>query len=43
MFWKKAISYYMPNELLACNAIAQEVGNPRRLIEVEELIKTVKK
>jgi hypothetical protein len=42
MFWKKAIPYYMPNKLMAWNAIAQ-VGNPTRPIEVNELIKTVKK
>ncbi len=42
MFWKKAISFYMPNKLMAWNAIAQ-VGNPTRSVEVNELIKTVKK
>ncbi len=35
MFWKKAISFYMPNKLMAWNAIAQ-VGNPTRLIKVNE-------
>jgi hypothetical protein len=32
----------MPNKLMAWNALAQVLGNPTRLIEVNELIKTVK-
>ena len=42
MFWKKAISHFMPKRLMALNSISQ-VGNPTRGIEVNELIKTVKK
>ena len=41
-FWKKAISYYMPNKLMAWNALAQQ-GNPTRSIEVNEVIKKMKK
>jgi hypothetical protein len=41
-FWKKAISYYMPNKLMAWNALVQQ-GNPTRSIEVNELIKKMKK
>jgi hypothetical protein len=42
MLWKKPMSYYKSNKLMTWNAIAQ-VGNPMRPIEVNELIKTVKK
>jgi hypothetical protein len=41
-FWKKAISHFMPNKLMPWNAIAQ-VGNPTKSIEVNELIKAIKK
>jgi hypothetical protein len=42
LFWKKAISFFMPNKLTTWNAISGE-GNPTRYIEVNELIKKVKK
>jgi hypothetical protein len=42
MFWKKAISFFMPNRLLPWNAISG-VGNPTRYIEVNDLIKKVTK
>jgi hypothetical protein len=41
-YWKKAISYYMPNRLMPWNAISGQ-GNPTRSIEVNTLIKKVKK
>ena len=41
-FWKKAISHFMPNKLMAWNALAG-VGNPTKSIEVNELIKAIKK
>ena len=41
-YWKKAISYYMPNHLMPWNAISGQ-GNPTRSIEVNTLIKKVKK
>jgi hypothetical protein len=40
--WKKAISYYMPNCLMSWNAVSGQ-GNPTRSIEVNTLIKKVKK
>jgi hypothetical protein len=40
--WKKAISFCMPNKLMSWNALAQ-VGNPAKSIEVNNLIKAVKK
>jgi hypothetical protein len=42
MFWKKAISFFMPNRLMPWNAISGQ-GNPTRSIEVNEMIKKVKK
>jgi hypothetical protein len=42
MYWKKAISFFMPNRLMAWNAITGH-GNLTRSIEVNELIKKVKK
>jgi hypothetical protein len=41
-FYKKALSYYMPNKLIAWNSISK-TGNPTRSIPVNELIKRVKK
>ena len=41
-FWKKAISYYMPNRLMQWNEIA-EVGNPTRCLAINDLIKSMKK
>ena len=41
-FYKKAVSHYMPNKLMPWNALAQS-GNPTRSIEVNNLIKKVKK
>jgi hypothetical protein len=41
-YWKKAISFFMPNWLLSWNAVSAE-GNPTRSIEVNDLIKKVKK
>ena len=41
-FWKKAISSFMPNRLMAWNAIAS-AGNPTRSIEVNDLIKAIRK
>ena len=41
-YYKKALSHYMPNRLTAWNALIQ-VGNPTRSVEVNDLIKAVKK
>ena len=41
-YYKKAISYFMPNKLIAWDA-QLERGNPTRSVEVNELIKLVKK
>jgi hypothetical protein len=41
-YWKKAISFYMPNVLMPWNAVSRQ-GNPTRSIEVNTLIKKVKK
>jgi hypothetical protein len=41
-YYKKALSYYMPNRLIRWNAISK-TGNPTRSIPVNELIKAVKK
>ena len=41
-YYKKALSYYMPNRLIGWNAISK-TGNPTRSIPVNELIKAVKK
>ena len=41
-FYKKAISYYQPNRLIAWNTLRGE-GNPTRSTEVNDLIKKIKK
>ena len=41
-FRKKALSYFMPNKLMAWNELSN-VGNPTRCTELNELIKRVKK
>jgi hypothetical protein len=41
-FWKKAISFFMPNRLMVWTSGRNE-GNPTRSIEVNNLIKRVKK
>jgi hypothetical protein len=41
-FWKKAISSFMPNGLMQWNVISN-VGNPTKSIEVNDLVKAVKK
>ena len=40
-YYKKALSYYMPNKLFGWNAISKK-GKPTRSIPVNELIKRVK-
>ena len=40
-FWKKAISFFMPNRLIPWNSTSRE-GNPTKSIEVSDLIKRVK-
>jgi hypothetical protein len=42
MYWKKAISYYMPNCVMPWNTVSGQ-GNPTRSIDVNTLIKKVKK
>ena len=42
MFYKKAISYFMPNKLIGWNVEAKS-GNPTKSIEVNSLIKKVQK
>ena len=41
-FYKKALSYFMPNRLMVWNEISN-VGNPTRCAEINDLIKKVKK
>jgi hypothetical protein len=41
-YWKKGISFFMPNKLMSWNAFSG-VGNPTKLVEVNELIKKVGK
>jgi len=41
-FYKKAISYYMPNRLVAWNSL-RNTGNPTRSLDVNDLIKKVKR
>ena len=41
-YYKEAISYFMPNRLMAWNVVA-EVGNTMKSSEVNDLIKGVKK
>mmetsp|Transcript_6791 Transcript_6791/g.11328 ORF Transcript_6791/g.11328 Transcript_6791/m.11328 type:complete len:265 (-) Transcript_6791:192-986(-) len=43
-FWKKAMSYFMPNRLASWNYLANPpCGNPTKSKEVNDLIKAVKK
>ena len=42
MFWKKALSFFMPNRLMAWNQL-NNVGNPTRSCELNDLIKFAKK
>jgi hypothetical protein len=42
MYYKKAISYFMPNRLMAWNELTM-AGNPTRSVSVNDLIKAVKK
>jgi hypothetical protein len=41
-FWKKAISFFMPNRLMSWNVLGN-VGNPTKSVEINNLIKAVKK
>jgi hypothetical protein len=41
-FWKKATLFFMPNRLIPWNSTSRE-GNPTKSIEVNDLIKRVKK
>ena len=41
-YWKKAISFFMPNRLMVWNEARLE-GNPTRCMMVNELFKTVKR
>ena len=41
-YWKKAILFFMPNKLMQCTK-PNSVGNPTKSIEIDELIKRVKK
>lgn len=41
-YWKKALSFFMPNRLMAWNRLTNQ-GNPTRSIEINDLIKRVKK
>ena len=41
-YMKKAISFFMPNKLAGWN-VETRSGNPTRSVEINELIKTVKK
>ena len=44
MYWKKALSYFMPNRISPWNVLANPPsGNPTRSKEVNDLIKAVKK
>lgn len=42
MFYKKSISYFMPNKLIGWN-VGTNVGNPTKSVEVNNLIKKVQK
>ena len=42
MYWKKAISHFMPNRLMVWNELSNQ-GNPTRSTEINDLIKRVKK
>jgi hypothetical protein len=42
LYWKKALSSYMPNRLMTWNVAIQQ-GNPTKSAEVNNLIKKVKK
>ena len=41
-YWKKALSFFMPNKIMAWNEMTNQ-GNPTRSTEINELIKRVKK
>ena len=41
-YWKKALSFFMPNKLMLWNRISNQ-GNPTRSTEIDDLIKRVKK
>ena len=41
-FYKKAVSFFMPNKLMAWNSLTN-TGNPTRSLEVNNLIKRVRK
>jgi hypothetical protein len=43
VFWKKAISFFMPNCFMVWDSGCNDEGNPTRSIEVNNLIKRVKK
>jgi hypothetical protein len=43
MYYKKAISYFMPNRLMAWNNKLSLAGNPTRYVAVNDLVKAVKK
>ena len=43
-FYKKALSFFMPNKLMPWNELANPpLGNPTRSVPVKELIKRVRK
>jgi hypothetical protein len=42
LYYKKALSYFMPNRLMAWNELSL-AGNPTRSVAVNDLIKAVKK
>ena len=41
-FWKKSISAFMPNRLMVWNELSR-VGNPTKSIQINDLIKKIKK
>jgi hypothetical protein len=43
MYYKKALSYFMPNWLMAWNELSPLAGNPTRSVAANDLIKAVKK
>jgi hypothetical protein len=42
-FWKKSISFFMPDRLQACWSTGRGEGNPTKCLEVNDLIKKVKR
>jgi hypothetical protein len=42
LYWKKAISFFMPNHQPAWNMLTNS-GNPTKSADINDLIKTVKK